>query len=75
MTYLGDRPREHGAHGAIDVAYGHFYGDLFTALERRACQLDQAMVERFVKPMVLIFNAIACHLRTHLGLMKDPTEI
>src|SRR5262245_16779786 len=70
-----DLVREHRADRAIDVADRHLDRHLLAALDRRAGELDQTVVERLVEPVVLLLAAVHRHLGRHLRHVEHLREV
>src|SRR5882672_6051563 len=72
---LSNMPRQHRPDRAIDVAHRRLDRDLLAALERWPGQLDQAVVERLVQAVILLFAVIARDFGGHLRSLEDLREI
>ena len=74
----GDLVAEHGADGAVHVAYADPGADRLGVLEGRAGEPDQLVVERPVEPVVLRLGPVeglAGELLPHLGDVEDRGEV
>ena len=69
----GDSPRQHRANRAITITYRYDEGHFFTAFDRRLATLNQFVIKRRLKAVVLRFELTAWTVVG--GLVKHTTEI
>ena len=74
-VHLGHRARQHGADRAVDVARRVHDLDSLALVDGGAGLLDQAVVERFLQPVVLRGDVEARHIGRHVRLREQAAEV
>ena len=70
-----DLAREHRAHGAVDVADRQDEADRLALFERLGRLLDQLVIERPIKTVVLRADRIARHIGRHGRRMENARKV